>query len=97
MAVTAAATLRRILGELFCVKQRYILLNRRLRCAVYPDAELVQPGERSCADAPRNDRVDLLIVDRFDGVAGAVGMVLVVVVDHRQVIRFAVNDHEQRR
>jgi hypothetical protein len=97
MAVTAAATLRHILGELFCVEQRYILLNRWMRCAVYSDAELVQPGERSCADAPGNDRVDLLIIDRFDGVAGAVGMVLVVVPDHRQVIRFTVNDQEQRR
>src|SRR5512143_738224 len=96
VAVAAAGALEQILGEPLFLVQREVLSDGPRTGPVYRDARLAEARESACTDAAHHDRVDLLVVQRLDRIAGAVGVVLVTVVYRGYRIRVGVHDDECR-
>src|SRR5512138_4028237 len=82
-AMTAAASLDREHRKRVVRMEREVLTHGGRLGPVHGDPHLVQPRERSRADAADDDRIDLLVVQGLQGVAGAVDVVLIAVVDRR--------------
>ena len=97
MTMPSTDALERIFGKAALLMEREILPNGQRLGPVDLDARLVQPGESAGSDASNDNRVDLLIVQRLQGIARAMGMMLVAVCYHRDRSAFGVHDDERRR
>ncbi len=96
MAVSSAAFLRHIFGKFLRDKQRDIFLDSRKLGTVNPDSHLVQTGKSPCADSAHDHGIHFFLIDRFDGIAIAVSMMLIPVDDRTNRACFRVNNDKKR-
>ena len=96
-AVPPTAALERKLRKVVRGKENDILTDAfRLGLVdLYPG--LLKPGERARADAADDDRVYLVAVERLQGIARAVYMMLIPVMDRRDYVRFGIDNDKFRR
>ena len=77
MTMSSTDALERIFGKTPLLMERKVFPNGLRLGPVDLDARLVQPGERTGADAANDNSVDLLVVQRLQGIARTMGMMLV--------------------
>ena len=97
VAVPSTAALERKLRKIVRGKENDILTDAFRLGLVYRDPRLLKPGERPRADAADDDRVHLVAVERLQGIARPVYMMLIPVVDRRDYIRFGIDNDKFRR
>ena len=96
MSVSSADALERIFGKTLRLMEREVLANGTRLRPVDLDARLGQPGKSAGADAANDDRVDLLVVQRLQGIARAVRMMLVPILYRRYQAAIGIHNDKHR-
>jgi len=96
MTMSSADALERIFGKTQLVMVCKVLTNGPQLGAVDLDARLVQPGKSTGTDAANDDRTDLLVVKRLQGIARTMGMMPIPILYRRDQAAICVHNDERR-
>src|SRR4030042_3188351 len=96
MSMACTGMLQGELGKILTFQHMDIFSDSLRLCLKNFNTLLVQFDKRACTDTSDNNRINFLIIQCFDRVAGTMCMMLIVVVDRCHIVAISLNNNECR-